>query len=282
MLFRQLGRTPARPPAAPVRSVSTWLQVAAPVDDARRQHGSDARPRSRAPDAVPMGDRPRAARTKPSSPTGRSHDAADSLGEPLRDFANGLVRGTDRRLPRSTRSSPRTRRTGASSGWPCSTASCCGSPSTSCCRAGHAGACRHQRGARAGAHLFRRRGGAVRQRRAGRGAERAETGIGQCSGLTFPAESLRCRRACSQQSHPHDRRRPRSDQLRQRRANFEELVRLGVDPYPRDVRADPHSRRARGGTRRRDRGGSSRRDRSRPRRRAASSRSAASARRTSS
>ena len=139
----------------PVRSVSTWLQVAAPVDDRGRQHGSDAGPRSGAPDAVQWRSAV-PARTKPSSPTGRSHDA-DRLdsAEPLREFANGLVRGTMERLHRDRcdhhracaelahRAHGRDRPTGAAAG-----------DLRAPRGAGDTGACGHQRGDRAGANIF--------------------------------------------------------------------------------------------------------------------------------
>ena len=73
-----------------------------------------------------------------------------------------------------------------------------------------------------------------------------------------------------------------SDLLRQRRANFEELVRLGIDPYPRKFERTEHHRGARRRRTASERERSSRPTRSRRARPAGFWRSAASARRTSS
>ena len=86
----------------------------------------------------------------------------------------------------------------------------------------------HQRGDRAGAQLQRRRSGRLRQRRAG--AVRKEL-------AALVSQALRPSRRRTVDGQWIDRTCPKktreSDQLRQRRANFEELIRLGVDPYPR-------------------------------------------------
>ena len=105
VLFRRLGRPPARAGAAvrfgfepgPTRGTAT-------EPDGRQR--PPARPRSGAADALPMGSRPRPARTRPSRRTGRRTTRTDEmLGEPLREFANSLVRGTIARVTEHRRSS---------------------------------------------------------------------------------------------------------------------------------------------------------------------------------
>src|SRR6185436_10214429 len=91
----------------------------------------------------------------------------------------------------------------------------------------------HQRGARARPDVQRRRARAVHQWRAGRRQENPRPGV-----TTQPGRRARppARVASSDRSTMTDEQQPdqqkASDQLRQRRANFEELQRLGVPAYP--------------------------------------------------
>ena len=136
------------------------------------------------------------------------HDADHELADPLREFANGLVRGTIARVKEIDAIL-----TAHAQNWRVERMAVIDrlvlrlAIYELLAEAETPARVDHQRSPRARADVLGRRGRRVRERHPRRGAEGIKTGM---------TEEIR-----------------ESDLLRQRRANFEELAQLGVDPYPR-------------------------------------------------
>ena len=110
-------------------------------------------------------------------------------------------------------------------------------------RPGHAGEGRHQRGARARARVHRRRGRRLRQRHPRRGEEASGPRVAPSPTGARPGETGSDAHVGRSTRAGHGINRTcQIDQHEQRRANFEELERLGVDPVPARLRPHPHGR----------------------------------------